>query len=789
MLQNWRFALRTVAQRRGSTLAILVTLSLGIGANSAIFSAVDAVLLKPLPYPGPDRLVAVYEARVADNDLANLVAPVRLEEWNSLSRSFDGLAGSYFENMTDTTGSLPVRVAAMRTSPRFFSVLGASAALGRTFAGDEERFGGPTVVVISDAFWRDRLSSDRSVVGRSLMLGGVSRTIVGVMPSWFRYPATSTEVWIPAQLGERLIRARQARFYTAVGRLRAGVTLEQARDDLNSIQNRLAREFPETDDGWSANLVPLKDEQVSGVRRSLWLLFGAVSLVLVAACGNVACLLLAQGARRRHEVAVRLAMGATRSTVVRQMLREGIVLALGGCIGGLVLARWTIQAFRSGAGNLPRVESLQIDVRLIVFALALVVVTTMLFAILPALQTTRGDVASGLAHGARGQVGGRQRLQRVLVAAQISLAVVLLVGAGLLLRSFSRLQQISPGLDTAHVLTFRMSASWSERPDAVAGRQFRTLQRLTAIPGVVSATLNSVLPAGGDAPPSEFTIVGRDSAAGLLTLSRGVSANYFATLRIPITQGATCRDEPRTGFPRTVLVNQTFAERYFPGENPIGHHIVRDSRAEIVGVVGDVRERGLTRAPEPIAYICGLMPYWPDPYFIVRLDPSRAVTIATIREALREIEPQRAVYEVAMLNDILSDSMSPQRLNTVLLALFAGMALMLAGVGLYGMLAQFVTSRRREIGVRLALGAPRRRVLVQLLGHGAVVTGSGVAIGIVVSFGLARAMSGLTFDISARDPLTFSIVPLVLGAVAAAATIVPAGRAVGVEPMEALRED
>jgi putative ABC transport system permease protein len=789
MLQDWRFALRSVAQRRGSTLAILVTLSLGIGANSAIFSAVDAVLLKPLPYPDADRLVAIYEARVADNDLANLVAPVRLEEWNSLTRSFDGIAGSYFENVTDTTGSPPERVAARRTSPRFFSVLGAPPALGRTFTAEEERFGGPAVVVISDAFWRNRFNGEASVVGRSLMLGGVSRTIVGVMPPWFRYPVTSTEVWMPAQLPERLLGMRQARFYTAVGRLRADVALEQARDDLNAIQNRLGKQYPETDDGWSANLVPLKEEQVSGVRRSLWLLFGAVLLVLVAACGNIACLLLAQATRREQEVAVRLAMGATRPVLVRQMLREGVILALGGSIGGLVLARWTIQALRSGAGNLPRVEDLQIDSRLVVFALVLVVVTTVLFATLPALQATRSDLARRLAHGARGQVGGRQRLQRILVAAQISLAVVLLVGAGLLIRSFSRLQQISPGFDSNDVLTFRMSASWSEPPDAVANRQFRVLQRVRTIPGVMSASINSVLPAGGDFPPSEFTIVGRETSTGLFTMTRAVSADYFETLRIPLMQGATCRDEPRTNAPRTVLVNRTFAERYFPGETPVGHHIVLGRPAEIVGVVGDARERGLSRAPEPIAYACGLMPYWPDPYFIVRIDPARGATVAAIREALRQTEPQRAVYEAAALNDILSESLAQPRFNTVLLALFAGMALMLAGVGLHGILAQFVTSRRREIGLRLALGAPRKRVLAQLVGHGAVVTGVGVAIGIVVSFTLARVMSNLMFDISARDPLTFVLVPLVLGAVAAAATIVPASRAVRVEPMEALRED
>ena len=328
MLHEWRLAARSVAQRRASALAILLTLTLGIGANSAIFSAIDTVLLKPLPYPASDRLVSVFEVKTADASLRSLVAPVRLEEWNRMSRSFDGLAAGYFENMTDASGPLPERVEARRTSPRYFTVLGTPAALGRTTTPDEERFGGPGSVVLSDAFWRRRFNADPSIVGRSLMLSGTSRTIVGVMPPAFRDPTATTDVWIPSQTTPFMFGLRQARFYTAFGRLKAGLTPESAREELNAIQTGLGRQFPDTDAGWAALVSPLKELQVGGVRRSLWLLFGAALFVLLAACGNIACLLLAEAARREHEVAVRFALGATRGTIVRQLLRESLLLSI-----------------------------------------------------------------------------------------------------------------------------------------------------------------------------------------------------------------------------------------------------------------------------------------------------------------------------------------------------------------------------------------------------------------------------------------------------------------------------
>ncbi|HEY2908428.1 MAG TPA: ABC transporter permease [Vicinamibacterales bacterium] len=793
MRDQLRSASRSLLHRPALAAAVIVTLTLGIGANSAIFSAVDAVLLEPLPYPNADRLVSVYESNLARRQSTQLVAPGRLEEWNRMNQTFLGLAASYFENMTDTSAALPERVEAMRVSPRFFAVLGVPAAIGRTLNPQEELFGGPRAAVLSDLFWRKRFDANPRVIGQSLTLGGASYTIVGIMPPSFRYPKATTEVWLPTQAPEMFLKARGARLYTAIGRLKPGVTPEQGQADLSAVEARLAVQYPQTDAGWAAAVVPLKEEQIGGVRRSLWLLLGAVLLVLLAACGNVACLMLADATRREHEIAVRLALGASRMRVVAQLLLEGAMLALAGSCLGLLVAHWGLDLLRKMATQLPRADELGIDARIVVFTLTVGVMTTVLFALAPALQATRSTVASRLGHGGRGQIGGRQRLQRMLVATQIALAIVLLAGAGLLVRSFSRLQQVSPGFDSTSVLTFRVSSQWTESTTATMSRHLRTMERLNKVPGVVSSAFSIVLPAGADFPPIEFTIAGRDAREHLFSTSRSVSSAYFSTLHIPLLQGAVCRDDPAKPF-RQVVVTRAWADRFFPGESPIGHFIEPLSLAgqppqEIIAVVGDVRENGLTKEPPALMYGCGLQPYWPDPFFLVRTDPARHVSVQTIRAALREIEPKRALYSVRPLADTLTESISQQRLNTVLLVLFAGTALLLAAVGLYGVMSQFVSARQREIGVRMALGARPAQILSTIVGQAASVTAVGILVGIAGAFALARSMATLVFGVSTRDPITFTAVPLLLAIVAAAATVLPARRAARVDPMLALRDD
>ncbi len=793
MLDDWRSAVRGFRHRPGVATMIVATLALGIGANAAIFAAVDAILLKPLPYPDADRLVSIYELNRSQRGATQLVAPVRLEEWNRATRTLEGLAGCYFENMTDTSGPPPERIEAMRTSPRFFAVLGVSASIGRTPTGGEEQFGGAATVVLSDHLWRHRFAADPHIVGRRIVLSGTSRTIVGVMPPSFRYPTTATDAWIPAQMPPALMRERRARFYTSIGRVKAGVRIEQAAADLTAVETRLGEQFPETDRGWGVSLAPLHEEQIGGIRRSLWLLFGAVGLVLLAACANVAGLMLAEAARRQHEVAVRFALGAPRSAIVRQLLIEGIVLAVAGGSAGLLVSVWGTFLLRGAASDVPQMQDVHVDARLMLFTLTLSIGTTILFALTPALQATRTAPSDALARGGRGRVSGPALLQQLLVAGQMALAIVLLTGAALLVRSFVQLQQVSLGFDPNHVVTFRMSASWSEGPGAVVARHARTIARLQEIPGIESAALSQALPAGLDIPPGEFHIVGRGGSEKTFAHGRAVSPGYFRTLGIPVVGGSTC-DEQAAPVASRALITRSFADRFFAGTEPIGHELTAAGFPAghiitIVGVVGDVRESGVRRVPEPVVYWCGYSGYWPDPHFLIRTSPTRQVGIGEIRAALLQLEPKRAVYAVTPLGEVLAGSVSQQRANTILLSLFAAMALALSAVGLYGVMSQLVTVRQREFGVRLALGAQPAHVMSTVGRQAAWIAGSGIGVGLAAAFGAAHLMTAMLFGVAPRDPLTFTAVPLVLAVVAAAATLAPVRRASRVDPMQALRDD
>jgi predicted permease len=444
--------------------------------------------------------------------------------------------------------------------------------------------------------------------------------------------------------------------------------------------------------------------------------------------------------------------------------------------------------------QLPRIEDVTVDARLIAFTALVGILTTLAFALVPAIQASNADPGSALTRGGRGLAGGRQRLQRALVAAQVALAIVLLVGAGLLIRSFARLQQVSPGFDPEHVLTFRISASWSEPLAAVVGRQARTLARLERIPGVASAALSQTMPAGVDFPPSEFHIVGSDPANRTFADNRVVSAGYFKTMRIPMLQGDTCNTAPATLLPSQVLVTRAFADRFFPAESAIGHAITSpglplSQQVDIIGIVGDVREKGLGKAADPLIYWCGFSGYWPDPFYLVRFSDNRPASIADIRAAILEIEPTRAMYSMRPLTESLSTALTERRLSTILLTLFAATTVLLAAIGLYGVLSQLVAARRREIGVRMALGARAVHILASVGGQAAAIVIGGITIGLAGAFALARFMTTLVFGVSAHDPLTFAVVPVVLGVVAGTAALIPAARAAALDPMRALRDD
>jgi putative ABC transport system permease protein len=472
------------------------------------------------------------------------------------------------------------------------------------------------------------------------------------------------------------------------------------------------------------------------------------------------------------------------------MLCEGAVLSALGAVLALFVAYWAVRALSSFAPGLSPDNPIAIDLRIAGFALGLGVIATVLFALAPALQVTRRQPVEVLGRGGRGNIGGRMTLQRVLVAAQVALAIVLLAGAGLLIRSFARLQATGSGIDAAHVLTFRMTSQWTESVEAVVQRQARTVARLEAIPGVAAATFSHTLPIVTDYPPREFTIVGQDTTEKTFAHQRAVGPGYFRTLGIPLQEGATCSATPDHPPQFKIVVTREFASRFFPDRRAIGQSLVGQgftTGAEIIGIAADVRERGLTHTPEPFVYLCGYDGYWPDTHYLVRMDPARPAGMASIRAALREIEPARAIYAVQSLDDVIAESLSQPRLNTLLLGMFAATALALAAMGLYGVLAQLVAARRREIGVRIALGAAPSAIVRAIAGQAAIVTAMGIACGLAGALVLARFMSTLVFDISTRDPITFAIVPLVLLVVAAVAALVPARRASRVDPAEALR--
>jgi putative ABC transport system permease protein len=787
---------RSLLRQPAFFCAVVFTLTLGIGANSAIFSMIDTVLLKPLPYPGGDRLMALFESNLRQKQPHANPAPVRIEEWNRMNQSFTAISGAYTENVAETSGELPEMLISARVSARFFSVLGTPPLLGRTFSPEEDLFNGPNAAILSEPLWRRRFGADSAVVGKALRVGNYTYPIIGVMPDSVRFPAGNVDFWIPAKLPPFVMRARDARWESAVGRLQEGATMQSAQADLSTVQARLASQFPGTDANWSPLVEPLKEETVGGVRRSLWILFGAVSFVLLITCANVACLLLARAHRREREIAVRFSLGARRGQVIRELLLEAFCLAIPGCLFGLAVSFAGISTFRRAAAVLPRANEIHLDWRIVVFTLSLSLLTALLFGFIPALRSTRVEISGLLSQASRTQVGGRHGVQRMLVSAQIALAIVLLVGSGLLLRSLARLGQASLGFDAEHVLAFRISASWAEtsnRPQ-LAQRLYRTLEALRTIPGVSAAALSIGLPGGGQGYTSQFHIAGQDTESEgkkVFVDEETVTPGYFSLLHIPILSGSTCRIsfDPKT--PPTALVSGSFADRYFPGRSAIGEYLREANypvQMRIVGVVSDIRKQGYAHDPKPTVYWCGL-PSYPDPEYIVKSagDPLRLAE--AVRQRIHSIEPNRAVYDVKRLSDYVSSTLTERRFQMALLGSFALTALLLAAIGLYGVTSFLVSQRTREIGLRAALGASPSRILVQILREGTLMTAAGVAVGLVAAAGLSRYIASLLFGVAPTDPVTFVAVPLLLACVSALALWIPARRATNIDPMEALRQE
>ena len=791
--RNLRLACRTLGKRPGFAVVVVLTLALGIGANSAVFTAIRTILLQSLAFPDAQDLMRLeqYEPRTANPP--SFVAPTRLEDWQRLSQSFQAITGYYPGDISETSADVPERLASAWVAPRFLQVWGVVPALGRGFAPEEERFGGPRVVIVSDRLWKRRFGSDATLAGQRLRVGQQSLPIVGVMPESFRFPLRDVDVWAPSPVDAPFAQSRQSTWFTVIGRVRHGVTAAEAQADLDRVQAQLARAFPATDAAIAARVQPLKGVIVGDVGRSLWLLFAAVSVLLLIACTNIAALLLARTADRQQEIAVRYSLGASRGSIVAQLLTESLVLAVAGSVAGLFVAIGALRAFDVLGQGLPRVAELRLDWTLVAYSLCCAVGATLLFGLLPALRTAKRPTSDPLAARSRSVAPATQRLQWLLVGLQVALAVPLLFGAGLLLRSFDALGRVAPGFESARVLTFRISADWGETTDikALQRRMYATLASLRALPGVDATATSLAAPGVPFEYQTQVRIVEGEAVANQRRMAslRAVSAGYFSTMRIPVLAGTSCPTESPTP---TAVVNRRFAALYAAGAAPIGRHIEQVpanpflAAARIVGVVGDAREDGLHRDPQAVVYWCHAAPV-PAPLFLVRTRTEPMAMAATIRRKLGQLEPRRSVYEMMPLEERLHDTFAENRLRTVLLSFFAITAVSLAALGLYGTLSYFVHMRRREIGVRMALGARQRDVASSFVRQGLRVSIAGCIAGLSLAALLGRAIAGMLYGVSPLDFVTFSGVLLLVLVAAVLSSAWPALRASRIDPMHVLR--
>jgi putative ABC transport system permease protein len=812
---NLKSAFRFIRKSPAFSIAIILTLAICIGADSAVFSAIDAILLRPLPFPNADQLVKIAQRNSKTKSAPSFVAPVRLEDWNRMNSAFQAMTGYYAENDSETTGSLPEKVRHAFVAPRFLRVWGIAPAVGRDFNSEEEHFGGPSAVLISDRFWRERFAASPDAVGRQLRINGYSYSIVGVMPASFLFEDRDVQLWSPSPSDAPYAGNRGFTWYTVIGRMKPLVTLAQARANLAAVQHQLGKEFPETDADLAVTMEALKETRVGGVRRSLWILFGSVSLLLLIACMNIVALFLARATQRQHEISVRFSLGASRAAVIGQLLTEALVLAVLGAGLGLFVADGASRLFRVLARDLPRVEEIRLQARIVLYALGCSVVATLICGVIPAIHGTRRNIAGSLAQATRTHVSGRHPLKWIVVAVQVALAVTLLAGAGLLLRSFQALGQVSPGFEARNVLTFRVSASYAETVDwkRMTQRIDGTVEALRNLPGVQAAAVSSELPGVPFQFPTElrFAEGQQDPQHKVVAESRFISPGYFATMRIPLLEGELCRepqfrvvrgaDDP-TAIHHTVftslnvLVNRSFAETYGLAPPLVGHHLqmvgnsfLSQEPGEIRGIVGDAREGGMDREAGPTVYWCLGAPGGPDPYYLVRTGGEPTAMAGTIREKLRQIEPGRSVFDIAPLEEHLDDAFAENRMRMVLLMFFAGTAVSLACVGLYGTLNYAVSLRRREVGLRLALGALQRQIVGRFLLQGLGVSLAGCVAGWGLAMASTRVLSGMLYGVSPTDPATLCGVILLVLVVGAMASWVPAMRAARVEPMKVLREE
>jgi len=806
--QDLRYALRQLRRNPGFTIVAILTLALGIGANTAIFSVVNGVLLNPLPYPQPNRLVALY-SRTAQFSNASISYPNFLD-WVRDNRSFSAMAAYRPDNFSLTGMGEPERVPIDMISAPFFSILGVKPVLGRSFTPEEDQAGAAPVVLISGGLWKRKFGSSPDVLGKVLTLNSRAYTIVGVIPPSFYYIGNNfqrCDAYVPiGQMNNPTFHDRRASMgMDAVGRLKPGVTFEQAKSDMDALAQHLAETYPEADKDTGITLIPLKQNVVGEIQPYLLVLLAAVALVLLIACVNVANLMLARSTGRLREFAIRIALGAGRGRVIRQLLTESVLLALAGGGLGLLVATWGLQAaLKVLPEALPRVQEVHLDARVLLFTLAVSLLTGILFGLAPALKTSAANLQQTLKEGGRGSSGARHRTQSAFIVVEVALAVVLLAAAGLMIRSLAGLWSVDPGFDPHRVLAFR--SSWPPLPSADATRQsWREIQdRLNGIPGVQasSLTLGSVPTVGDSSMP--FWLAGQPKPASnsqmKMSLFYLVQPDYLKVMRIPLLRGRFLNAGDNEHAPFVIVIDERFAQLYFPGRDPVGQRVnfdILNTTAEIVGVVGHIKQWGLSEsASSPILAQCYFSVYQlPDPFvplvatlgIVVRTQASPLAQAGVVRRTLNQINSRSVMFGTTTLDRILSDSLASQRFSMILMGVFAALALLMASIGIYGVISYFTSQRTHEIGIRMALGAERKDVLKMVVGQGLKLALIGVAIGIAGALALTRFLASLLYGVKPTDPLTFAAVSLILATVALSACYIPARRAASVDALVALR--
>jgi putative ABC transport system permease protein len=799
--QDLSYGIRMLLKKPGFTAVAVIALALGIGANSAIFSVVNTVLLRPLPYKDPDQLVMVWEDNTKRGFPRDTPAPANYVDWRDQNQVFESLTATANQSFNLTGVGEPEKIEGLRVSTSLFQMLGVEPALGRSFLPEEDRPEGKYVTIISYSLWQRRFGGDKDLIGKPLTLNGSSYTVVGILPQSFRYPDRNYDLFVPIAFGSNEASRRGSHYLFVIGRIKPGINQKQAQAEMDTIAARLQQQYPETNTNIGIKIIPLYEHLVGDIRPALLVLLGAVGFVLLIACANVANLLLVRAAARQKETAIRTALGAGRLRLIRQFMTESILLAGLGGVAGLLLALWGMSLLSTFIPeNLVQARELKVDSKVLGFTFFVSILTGLIFGLAPALQASRTNLNDALKEGGKGSAdGGRSRIRNILVISEVALALVLLIGAGLMINSFMRLSSVDVGFRPDNLLTMSVPLPRSKYPDIGKRATFynQLLQRVESLPGVQSAGVISWLPLTFPGGSNGFTIEGRPEPApdqSPIAVTRVISKNYFRTMGIEVVKGRQFTEQDTESSPQVVIINEAMARSFWSGEDVMGRRIKFGrviSEApwiSVVGVVKDVRQFGLDAESKPEMYLPFTQIGFFEPRDLVVHTSSDPLSLASaVRNEVWAIDKDQPVSNIRTMEQILSESISQWRFNMFLFGIFAAVALVLAVVGIYGIISYSVTQRTHEIGIRIALGAQQSDVLKMVVGQGLKLISIGVAIGLSAAIVLTRLMSSLLYGVSTTDPATFAIISTLIFVVALLASLIPARRATKVDPMIALR--